>query len=172
MREPLENEYFNWLCAKVLERGPRNYYDLLTILHRTEFIVVIPADQHRCGDAIELRHDFLRETFQNADHLWLEQPCSVLEVLISFAKRAQFQTEIPVRVWFWEFLTNLCLEEFRRVTDEDIPIIEDILNTFMMRTYDAQGNGGMFPMRHTQNDQRDIEIWYQFCEYVDDQGLI
>lgn len=172
MGEPIENLYFNWLCAKVLTPGNRNYYDLLYILHTTEFVWVILGDKNRAEDGCELREDFLREARLGKDPHWFDEPVSVFEVLIAFAKRASFQTDIPVRDWFWAFMNNLGLDEFRRVTDSDIPVIEEILHVFIWRTYDQNGNGGLFPMRRPKRDQREVEIWYQFCEYIEDQGLL
>lgn len=172
MREPIEDLYFNWLCAKVLDTSTRNYYNLAHILYSTEFVWIIPFDKHRVEDGIELRDDFLRETQTEVDVLWYEQPCSIFEVMVAFAKRASFQTDISVANWFKEFIINLRLDPFRVVSDSDVPYIHDILNTFMWRTYDPSGDGGLFPMRRTHNDQKEIEIWLQFCEYVDDRGLI
>lgn len=172
MNEPIENEYFNWLCAKVLERHGQMYYTLLGILHTTEFIWVIPMDANRAADGIELRSDFLRECFMKSDHIWYQEPCSVLEMLIALAKRASFQTDIPTKTWFWEMMSNLQLDQFRQVMDQDVPIIKNIIHTFMTRDYDWHGYGGLFPITITQNDQRDIEIWYQFNEYVMNNGLV
>jgi len=165
--EPIENLYFNWLCAKVVDDITSPVYmDLLTILHKTEFICIVPMDKNREADGRELRYYFTNETGQVGDSVWEEQPASVLEVLISFADRAEFQTDIPVKAWFMTFLENLGLEEYRQVSDSDLPTIENILNTFLWRTYDPRGFGGLFPIPHTQQDQRKKEIWVQFCEYV------
>jgi hypothetical protein len=173
MREPIEELYFNWLCAKVLERSHnRNYYDLLEILHRTEFVWVVPADEHRADDRIELRQDFIRETGAEKEPEWWSQPCSVLELFISFAKRASFQTDDPVKHWFWEFLGNLKLDEFRRVSGSDFYKVEDILYNFIWRLYEPNGYGGLFPLEEPKADQRQVEIWYQFCAYVLERGLI
>jgi len=171
MGADIENLYFNWLCAKVLEIEVRNYYDLMIILHRTEFVWVVPADSHRAEDGIELRIDFLRETQIERDNVWESEPCSVFEMLVAFAKRSEFQTDIPLRTWFWEFMNNLKLDEFRQVSKRDSYVIEDILYTFIWRQYDPSGDGGLFPISRTQNDQRKIEIWYQWSEYVIDRGL-
>src|SRR3954471_6882281 len=109
MIEPIDNEYFNWLCAKVLDRKGRVYHSLLKILYETEFVPMVHADKHRVDDGLELRTDFLRETHMERDDLWLDQPCSVFEVLLSFANRASFQTDTPVKEWFWIFMENLNL---------------------------------------------------------------
>lgn len=172
MAEPIDVEYFNWLYAKVcVVRGPI-YRDVLYILHRTEFVWTIPGDRNRADDGCELRLDFLRASGWNEEPQWLHQPCSVLEVLIAFSDRASFQTDVPAIDWFWEFMTNLNLAEYRQVSSGDIPIIEDILQTFIWRTYDETGFGGMLPLRGPAQDQRKVEIWVQFSDYLEDRGLI
>lgn len=171
MREPLENEYFNWLCAKVLDTSVRIYHDLMRILYRTEFIWVHPQDKNRAEDGLELRLDYLRETMSKRDDMWLNEPCSVLEMFIAFSKKAQFQTDFPAREWFWEIMQNLNLAEYRQVSEGDIADIEQILHYFVNRNYDRSGQGGMFPMRRPMIDQREVEIWYQFYEYLEDRGL-
>lgn len=172
MSEPIEMLYFDWLCAKVLERNGERYQSLMKILFRTEFIWVVSADRHRVSDGLELREDF-RLDKELGNHAEFENmPCSVLEVLISFADRASFQTGKSARKWFWIFITNLALDPFEEVHDNDVPLIEEILYTFIWRIYPPNGEGGLFPMHQTRNDQREIEIWYQFCEYVEDRGLL
>lgn len=171
MREPIENEYFNWLCAKVLERNTRMYYDLLRILYTTEFVWVIPNDENRSEDAKYLRIDFARETNTPRDLVWESQPASVLEVIYAFAIRAAFQTDTPEREWFWVLMENLHLDQFRQVSGDDALMIEEIVDRFIWRTYEPHGYGGLFPMTQTTRDQRKLEIWHQFCEYVVEQGL-
>lgn len=172
MPEPIDHEYFNWLCAKVQKGRSLIYVDLLRILYTTEFIWVIPEDKNRAEDGIELRLDFQREARSHPSRNWINQPCSVLEMLIAFANRASFQTDIPVRDWFWELMDNLDLGEYRQVSRMDEIHIREKLNTFIWRTYDPSGYGGLFPMRWPKSDQRKVEIWYQFFEYLEDRGLI
>jgi hypothetical protein len=69
-------------------------------------------------------------------------------------------------------MTNLGLEEYRHVARSDRRVIEDILDIFVERKYDPNGYGGLFPLRCPKHDQREIEIWYQFNEYLEDQGLM
>jgi len=172
MNEPIENKYFNWLCAKVLEVNTEYYYPLMEILFNKEFVWVVPADKHRAEDVIDLRLDFFRESFTKKDPTITTRMPSLLEVFIAFAKRASFQTGAAVMDWFWEFMANLNLDQFNHILESDIPIIEEILYTFTWRIYDPSGLGGMFPMNHTKRDQTKLEIWYQFCEYLDDRGLV
>lgn len=172
MREPIEAEYFNWLCAKVLTTSGTSYHDLLRILYQTEFSWEVQGDKNRADDGCELRYEFLNASGWDPDPHWFDEPCSVLEMLIAFANRAAFQTDMPPQGWFWEFLENLDLAEHRHVSARDIPRIQEILLIFVSRTYDSSGYGGMFPLRKPQKDQREVEIWYQFCEYLEDRGLI
>lgn len=172
MGEPIEGEYFNWLCAKVLTTQGTIYHDLLKILYETEFTWIIPGDRNRSDDGRELRYSFLYMSGWDSDPNWFHQPCSVLEMLIAFADRALFQTDTALQAWFWEFMTNLDLGEYRQVGRSDVPKIEDILQMFIWRTYDESGHGGMFPLRWPKRDQRKVEIWYQFCDYLEDRGLI
>lgn len=170
MTEPLENVYFNWLSAKVLPDNSNIYGDLLRILHNTEFTWIILGDKNRAQDGLELRDDFLRESWFHIGSEWDHVGCSIFEMMVAFAKRASFQTDDPVRDWFWEFITNLELGEFRQVSEQDVIFIDEVLYRFVWRTYDSSGLGGMFPLRWPKRDQRKVEIGYQFFEYLDDQG--
>lgn len=172
MSGPIEEEYFDWLCAKVLSHQDRSYRDLLEILHRTEFVWVVLGDRNREEGGRELKTDFLRDTNYMRDRSWFECPSSVLEVLLKFAHVAAFQTDMPVKDWFWRFIANLELEEYKNLSEDDVSVIQEILNTFIWRTYRPNGCGGLFPMRFPKHDQRKVEIWYQFCEYVEEQNIL
>lgn len=172
MSGPIEEHYFIWLCAKVLPPNSFDYQGLLNFLHRTEFVWFVPGDENRAAEGMELRFDFLRETNIFREPGWFDCPCSVLELLIGLSNQAQFQTGMPSHEWFWQIMRNLGLDDYRRISENDIPTIQAILNTFMNREYSMNGHGGLFPMRMPHHDQRKVEIWYQFCEYVQDQHLI
>lgn len=172
MNESLEEIYFNWLCAKVTEPYDTTYYPLLLVLHRKPFVWTILGDRNRAADGCELRTDFLRETGFSKDQEWFDYPCSVLEALIGIARRANFQTDIPVMDWFWRLIENLGLSEYRRVSRRDEEAIQNVLDAFVWRNYDPNGRGGLFPLMSTTNDQRKVEIWYQFAEYVQEQHLV
>lgn len=172
MNDSLDDLYFDWLRVKVLAPRDHNYEDLLMLLFKTEFTWVILNDRNRAADGIELRFDFLRETNYPREEAWVGEPCSILEMLIGFAQRAAFQTDWPVRDWFWRMIENLRLSDYRQLSPGDELTIQRLLDTFLWRTYDRNGNGGLFPMRHPKDDQRKVEIWYQFCEYVQAESLI
>lgn len=171
MDEPLEEVYFNWLCAKVVEDLDSPIYkDLLRLLHQFEFIPLLVGDHNRAEDGLGVRHEFLCISHYGSNPEWDHVGCSMLEMFIGFSNKASWQTSSPAREWFWKIMENIKLDEFRRVQDDDIPDIEEALYKVVWRTYDD--NGFMFPLRKTIYDQRTVEIWYQFCEYVDENKLI
>ena len=177
MNEPLENLYFNWLCAKVLNLKPiheeETFWNLLRKLHKTEFVWTISGDDNRAEDGKELRREFIFQAEIPDNPEWrLVIGCSVLEMLIAFARRAEFQTDESAPLWFWEFLSNLGLDGFSDQKGMEEEYVDLVLEDFIWRTYSPDGEGGMFPIRNPSSDQREVEIWYQFCEYLVDQGRI
>lgn len=177
MDEPLENLYFNWLCAKVVDKTTFPitdlYWNLLKKLHHTEFVWLLSGDDNRAEDGKELRSEFIfaAEIPDNVE--WRTViGCSVLEMFIAFARRANFETDVPVRDWFWEFIDNLGLDRFDDRSGFNESLVDDILNQFIWRTYSPDGVGGMFPLEKPPDDQREMEIWHQFCEYLVDQDRL
>jgi hypothetical protein len=171
MSGPIQEEYFDWLCAKAISPYISNYWDLLQMLYKIEFVWVVPRDRNRVEDGLELREYFLNESGWDEDSSF-DEPCSVLEVLIAFSGRMSFQTGISVKDCFWMCMENLHLNDFRQVGESDIPVIEDIIHTFVWRTYDYNGYGGLFPLDDPKEDQRKVEIWYEFCAWVEEKDLI
>lgn len=178
MSVELDSMYFDWLYAKVVKtpnNTPSNrYYELMRALYGTEFVWLVNGDDNRAEDGLDLRQEFLREARTvNADiSEWRESDgCSMLEMLIALAKRCEFQTDDSAYDWFWEFLENLGLNE---LVDSSFPAdgIDDILDDFNWRRYDYDGRGGIFPIEHPTEDQRGVEIWYQFHEYLADQDRL
>lgn len=176
MSEPVEESYFNWLYLKVASVGvitpSLSYYTLLRELHSTEFIWLISGDDNRAEDGIELRKEFLINTSYEYDASWLSLPCSVLEMLIAFSRRAEFDTDFSEREWFWMFLDNLELSELNDTVLGIPGIVDSVLSTFIWRTYDSNGHGGLFPTESFANDQRKVEIFYQWCNWVYENDLL
>lgn len=175
MSEPIENLYFNWLCAQVIEnrnkRTTPTYSTLLRTLHNTEFVWMLSGDDNRAADGKELRSYFLMEAEIPDDPEWRHwNPCSFLEMFIAFSRRTEFATNVPAIEWFWEFMENLRLNECNDASGFTPEEIQEVLDHFAWRTYDVSGNGGLFPIEHPTRDQRDVELWYQFCDYLTDQG--
>lgn len=175
MDEPIEELYFNWLYSKVayadVPTPSTSYWTLLRDLHATEFVWLIPGDENRAQDGLDIRMQFLTQSHLDQDPPWSDIGCSVLEMLIAFARRADWQIELGEREWFWVFLSNLGLDELNDASGNITQQVSEITDRLVWRTYSREGRGGMFPLKRTKNDQRKVEIWYQFCEYLVDQDL-
>lgn len=175
MTEPIESTYFNWLCAKVMMlENPTpslTFWKLLRELHNTEFVWLVPNDDNRVQDGLDLRPEFLTQASLERDEDFLHTACSVFEMLIAFARRIEFDTDEPLQDLFWMFVENLGLKEFNDAVFDDVDpfVISDILTNFIWRTYEPDGRGGMFPLHEPKRDQRKVEIWYQYCDYAMEQ---
>lgn len=169
--EPLENLYFNWLYAKVNDargRSPSlNFGKLLGELHRIEYVWLISGDDSRAEDGIELRSDFYVNAGLELDgnDPFFSDPCSVLEMMIAFSLRAAFATDESSRWWFRRMLENLGLSEMHDGAAINLEVIRTVAGIFIWRQYDRRGTGGLFPLMRSRNDQREVEVWYQFSEY-------
>jgi hypothetical protein len=176
MTEPLDELYFRWLCAQVtnvkLKNPARTYWSLLRQLHSKEFVWIIPNDDNRLEDGRDLRYEFVEtEGLSDVDHEWLSLGCSMLEMLVGLARRLAFEDDNnPADVWFWHMLDNL---DLRRCTDKsnyDMQDVEEILDNVIWRTYSRNGRGGLFPLKHADQDQREVELWYQQSAYLLENG--
>ena len=182
----IKEDYFNWLCEGVhIDQVERSYLLLARDLHAKKFYAVVPHDENRALDGIELREDYLGEMnlpeYCCAD---IDGDCSVFEMLIGLAKRIGFETRNPtdlrmksdrVGYWFWEMIDNLGLmgfddESYYELDGEDA--VDDILEVLLRREYRSSGLGGLFPLRRASEDQRDVEIWYQMSAYLNENGSV
>lgn len=176
MDEPIEEVYFNWLYQKVASVAwptpSLTYWTLLRDLHSYEFVWLIPGDDNRAEDGLDIRKEFIIQSRLEQDPPWMSMGCSVLEMFIAFSRRAEFQTDLNAREWFWIFISNLGLEELNDAAAGISRKAADAVDRFIWRTYRRDGNGGgLFPLKNTDHDQRKIELWYQFFEYLEDQEL-
>ena len=176
MDEPIEELYFNWLYDKVASidvpsTPSLTYLTLLRELHATEFVWLVSHDSNRAEDGIEVRKEFIRESYLDEDPAWNSVPCSVLEMLIAFSYRAAFETEISSRDWFWKFLENLGIDDLSDNVLGVSQLVDEALDEFIWRTYEANGDGGLFPLSEPEHHQRQVEVWYQFCEWLVDHDV-
>ena len=159
------NEEKRWLAygdrlVDSIHARRRGYDMLFEQLHETAFIFILPFDSNREGDGLYLRKRMgIRDRRQ----------CSVLEMLVAFSDRAFKEyfagcVDTAADV-FWIMLHNLGLDGFADNVYDDVEVAE-ILDTWLNRRFDANGNGSIFPLRRTNRDQRDVEIWSQMNEYV------
>lgn len=166
VRRP-EEAYLHWLAPQVLRRTGETYWDLLTLMQEKEFVWLVANDDNRIVDGLDLRVEFLHAyatTLQDPNELG---PCSVLEVLIGLSRRLAFAAEGKPKDWAWNLLCNLGFERHsdplsrykRRKVDE-------VLDMLVWRKYNPDGTGGFFPLAWPDEDQTQVELWYQMAAYI------
>lgn len=182
-KDELNDQYFTWMCQLVMKQHhlpkySRNhsYYKLLHFLHSTAFNYTIPMDGNREADGIDLRYRFGYENNIRDSVIarYLDdRECSVLEMMIALAIRCEENImddpDIGDRTsqWFWNMIINLGLGEMNDVKyDEEYA--QDVIERFLDRDYGRNGEGGLFTVKHSGRDLRNVEIWYQMCWYLDE----
>jgi hypothetical protein len=169
----LDDQYLEWLYSQVApveEKGPsKTFWRLFRQLYSKEFIWIIPNDDNRVEDGRDLRYEF-RNTFTKLkiDNNWMHLPCSMLEMLIGLSRRLAFLTDSVQDIWFWQLLENLNIHQCTdaRYSEKAESYIDTVLDTVIWRTYEYNGVGGLFPLIHPAEDQRNVEIWYQLNAYL------
>lgn len=169
------NKYFEWLYDIVCKKryyGSISYKKLLMTLHNIEFTYSLKRDENREEDGLSLRHRFAVVSGIRDAELYLNDPCSVLEMLIALAIRCEERImdnpdyDDRTKQWFWGMITNLGLGS---MTDDlfDKNYVKSIINRFLRREYEPDGKGGLFTIKNRNEDLRDVEIWIQLCWYLD-----
>lgn len=175
MNVPLDELYFRWLYDQVGSAENTNpeqsHWDLLRELYKKEFVWIIGNDDNRAEDGRDLRHEFLdQKRIVSHDEYWNRCGCSIFELMIALARRLTFEAGRDTEIWFWMLVENLGLFDYNDCRPIPTEKIDDILDTLIWRTYKEDGRGGLFPLRDAEEDQRDVEIWYQLQSYLLEHG--
>lgn len=155
-------QYIDYLEPQVgvNPRNGRGFHDLLNLMLAKEFVWLVPNDDNRIADGLDIR----------AEWEWARSitgPCSFLEVLIGLSRRIAFVTGENAEGWSWQLLINLELHQMRDpLTAYKIQKAEKIIEAVIWRTYHSTGEGGFFPLSHPEEDQRKVELWYQMSAYI------
>lgn len=173
MDEPLEEQYFKWLYQQVasvrLKNPARTYWSLIRHLFKKEYVYLIPNDDNRAADGRDLRNEFIEQYEIDPDPEWMDMGCSMLEMLIALSRRLAFEDEGESRDWFWHMMENLDLTFYSDLHfkgDIRTETVNNIVDRVIWRTYDFDGTGGLFPLDTTNEDQREVELWYQMNQYL------
>ena len=164
----MKNRYFDFLCHIVEKED--EYKKLLGQLHDTDFYSLIPNDDNRAEDGKQFREIFTNDYGRQALSFSETDPCTVLEMLIGLSFRLEFELSQSIwektpSEWFWILVDNLELSEYNDENYDD-EIVVSIIEKFLSRGHERNGNGGLFPLKRPQKDQRRVEIWYQMSAYV------
>lgn len=158
------------------------YSRLFDFLYDTEFTWVLEMDENRAINGVYLRDRFCYETGEMLPDGWRDWPCSVLEMLGSLALTMEESflynpaDDTGPSVWFWEMLDNCRLSEYDdMLIDEDRSwanaSMREIMSVILNREYGPSGEGGLFPLKNPEEDQRNVEIWNQMNAYVIENWL-
>lgn len=168
----MNEKYFEWLLNKA---GVDDYRCLCSILHEVIFYPIIEMDENRWEDGVKYRYDFAN-TMEEAEQINNELGgCTMFELILSLAEKMSFDMqgsvfEAGTGKWFEELIGNLGLDMYTDseiMTNEDAYYeVTDILERVIFRRYKWNGEGGLFPLRDPDQDQRDVEIEIQRNLYL------
>lgn len=167
-RDPFDPRYLSWLTQQIaVPVGNRTYLQLFAELHNKEFVWLIPNDDNRLADGLELRGEFFNVHGEDVG----EDGASVLEVLIALSRRLAFTADGDPEVWAWRLIQNLELDKFwdPLKSASKIQDLDDRLEALIWRTYHSDGQGGFFPLAWPEEDQRKVELWYQMNAFIEEQ---
>lgn len=177
--EANNDPYFQWLCKKTEIPSRRPYKRLASELHTLIFQPgsAIETDANRANDGLQLRVAFM-ERYGVKGSSANRGPCTMLEFLIGLAGRMAFimgeeGNPLHTSYYFWRMIENLRLVKLSDDRFDELNgdfFVQEAVDRVLYRTYDSNGNGGLFPLRHSDKDQRTVEIWYQMQEWLLESG--
>lgn len=139
-------------------------------MHDTMFVWFVSNDYNRAEDGRDLRRTFLEQERislpDQVDSFFLKETCTFLEMTIALSRRLAFETGGEPRWWFWHMMMNIGLEPLNDSIGHDREEVDEILEHVVCRTYSYNGQGGLFPLEEADEDQRQVELWYQFQNYL------
>jgi len=164
-----ELAYMHWLYEQLGSKGSNEeeYGDLCYWLYHQKFYSILPNDDNRAEDGLQLRTQF---------GIQLDLDCSMLEFLIALAMRMDYILHDPryinrIGKWFWMLVDNLGLDPVDVNEPRSHTRNQVIVQRFLERRYNTSGRGGLFPLKRGLKDQRKVEIWYQMMDYISQENL-
>lgn len=177
--EHAKQMYFSWLVCEVgMDRG---YLVLAQLLHSIEFYWVLELDENRAKDGLRCREMWLEGLQAECEDKDIAEPigaldvvgsgpCSVLEMLVGLATRIEVDVMQDDRygdrrsMWIFAMLQNLGLTKYddAHLDASASRIVRYRVANLLDRHYAYSGRGGLFPMwDYAEEDQREVEIWWQ-----------
>lgn len=165
--EKLDEHYLDWLYSQIDIPMRKQYTTLIRALFETEFFWDVEFDYNRAEDGKSLRRDFsLEEIRPGLPREWMEQECSMLEMLIALARRTALLLDGKITSFFWRMVENCGLSELDDKNFDEVRFY-NIVDTLNNREYAYDGSGGgLFPLNSPASDQRKVELLYQMYAYV------
>lgn len=159
---PVDELYFSWLRDQSVVLSDQHCYNrVLEVLYRNPYEPLHPMDTNREADGLELRDEWVELYSEHVDiqDYWYAEPCSILEMLVAFSRRCNFQTSsLSAEEWVVKFLNNLNIHisDFN-FEGEKSKVYETIIAF-------NEGEVSIFPdIQENHNEQ----LWYQMMEYIE-----
>lgn len=173
----VKNDYFEWLykysCGNKINKNV-SYRKLFMTLHDITFDFYIRSDLNRAIDGADLRYRFANNSSIDTTIIMdiLDEPCSVLEMILALAIRCEETIMDDPRYgnrttqWLWYMLKSLGLSY---MTDDrfDEDRANKIIYDFMEKRYRPDGKGGLFYIPGCTVDLTTIDIWNQMFLYLE-----
>ena len=161
--------YLDWLTEIVCDKIQMlSYQKLFSYLYDRPFYWSVDHDKNRAADGYSLRRTYEVETGHICEK---DDAASVLEVFIGLAMRCESELMYEpdegnrTEEWFWIMLENLELDEMYD-NRFDYDLVEEIVDSFLDRTYERDGFGGPFYVPGAKINMRKTELWYQLNYYL------
>lgn len=185
----VQEKYFNWLIGIIYPFSDKElfkYKNLCEVLDSIEFRLPSKhdtSDVKRILDAMDIRYDFIGYLasegvyipIQDCRNMFKNNKPSVFEVLISLARQIKYNDEYNTSNWFWIMIANLRInlikdDVFEKEPKEYKEIIEIVIDRWMYRKFNSDGEGSLFPLKDTDIDQTKLDIWSQMEAYLAERG--
>lgn len=182
MSQNIKEIYFEWLLNHVYSGSKikrKKYRKLLSHLYDRDYVWSLEMDENRYDDGMILRDRFVDECYESGSYLgksillyFNTKPCSMLEMMIALAIRCEenFMDDAEhgdrTGQWFWEMIISLKLNSMDD-SQYDSDYVDGVINRFLDHEYLPNGIGGLFTIKNSEHDLREVEIWYQMCWYLD-----
>jgi len=167
MTDRLDDQYLDWLYDLVGRQAKQiEHYRLMKQMFTTEFIPLVPNDDNRCMDGVAIRQEFIAENGSiRPSRNWLNEGCSVLEMVIGISRHIVFEMGGDVGEWFWHLIDNLRITKYND-SQYNERIVRNVLERLVWRKYSYDGTGGLFPLKEPQEHQAEVELWFQMESYL------
>lgn len=164
-----DERYLVWLCGLInsqkYEERLHSSKQMIDGLFEEPFFDYIPNDDNRAAEGRGLRDRYQRETARQINRRLYMGPCTMLEMMVALAHRFAWEivgldetVEENIPPCFWEMVDNLKLNPTHKNLGR--------LSVLNKREYTSVGEGGLFPLKDINYDQRETEIWYQLMAYL------
>lgn len=169
-RRVTAEDYIHWLEYQLRDEHSNwkhSYWGVTEAMFARPFVQIVPLDGNRMADGMDLRVDYAR--LENIRPTLMPNlgPCSFLEVLVGLSRRLAFIGGGQAPGWAWHLMTNLELDLMSDpLTRPKERKVQGIMDTVINRTYSPDGTGGFFPLVRVEDDQTQIELWYQMNTYI------